>query len=128
MTGFDHCAVVFAVDETDLAVEAALAIQFFCHRIDIGPIELRDLSRRVTPEYRHAENARTSGNVENLQGVTLVADFEQIAERLGGRLGDDNDTENQLLPNLQLRVGVQAAQRLAGFERFLEIGHPVPER
>ena len=58
----------------------------------------------------------------------LAADLQQIAKRFGSRLGDDDDAEHELLPDLQFGAGVHAAQRLAGFKRLFEMGHAVPQR
>src|SRR5919109_265156 len=124
---FNASRAMFPIDEADLAFEAALAIEFFRHRIDVGPVELGDFRRRVASKNRHAEDARTAGDIQNPDSPTFAADFENVAERFGDGLGDRNNAENELFPNLKLMAGIHSTKRLAGFQGFFEICHAVPQ-
>ena len=72
---FNRRAVMLAVDETDFPLETALLVGLFCHRVDVGPVELRDMRRRIARDDGHAEYARTTGDVEDANRFALSADF-----------------------------------------------------
>ena len=51
-----------------------------------------------------------------------------MAKRFCDGLGDRDNPENELFPHLKLVAGIHPTKRLAGFERFFEMRHTVPER
>src|SRR5205823_13079830 len=51
-----------------------------------------------------------------------------MAKRFCDWLGDRDNPENELFPHLKLVAGIHPTKRLAGFERFFEMRHTVPER
>src|SRR5437867_7668951 len=128
MICFDGGGVVFAVDVANLAVQSALLVGFLGYRVDIRPVELSHLRRRVAGHNRHAKNAGTAGDVENLEPFSFNADLEHVAKRLRGRLCNNDDTEHQLLPDLELGAAVHATPLSAGFQRLLDMRYAVPDR
>src|SRR6266545_3245569 len=89
MIRFDGGGVMFAVDVANLAIQSALLVGLPGYGVDIRPIELSHLRRRVAGHDRHAENAGTAGDVENLEPFSFNADLEHVTKRLRCRLRNE---------------------------------------